>query len=203
MILLIKIKNMLKLKDTKFIQDLQNTYNEDKDNDVINDFLESIIEWIEMYNWRHFDNIDELFEAIENEEIDLDDFNDFLWMINNDDLLHLLEDVLNIDIYDWYIQISDRRILWEIKQDIDIESYNLDVTSILDVISQKFTQDYWLNITLINLWRNWRHIVIKEANFSNEWKLDIDIILLYEYLDDIIKQYNKYENEFIKKYNKN
>lgn len=188
------------LKDYKMVKDIIKWYNEN--NEYCQDILDNINDW--MLNYYSID--------ITNEDI-INDINNnaftkeqFCKAFNyNKETLNLFIKYTWITVYNAealgkkILEFSDEHIMWKIDNDnLDDfffeEEYHVLVKKYLKRIWDKLTKKYNLNIELVNVGRNGRHIgIILENNTK--------CIDIYEVLDSIIEDYHKEEEQFIKDIN--
>lgn len=188
----------MNISNLKIIQDIIKWYEEN--NSIVIWILENIQSALMQYYSYDF-LIEDIVDKFKKDNLSIDELrNSFYFYYDN---------MYNITEYSWletyvsyenrsYINIvlSDYRVLNKIEKDIDMEYYQILVEQEFYKFKNEVKDTYNLDINISSLWRNWRHvcIVFNEKNYNN-------FIEVYQFLDDIKKLYEQYENNFIKMIN--
>jgi len=157
-----------------------------KDDSYYSDaLLENLVEDMYAYSWYEYKKgkeaeLKETFLDYSKKDIDK--------YILFPDTLNIYCDYFNIKRYEGKIELSDYRVLNDIKITITSEEYWLLVEEALLNFEELVYNKYNLKIKIWQRWRSGRHIVIEETSS----KID-----LLNNLFKIIEDYNEAENKFI------
>lgn len=184
------------MKQYKLITELISEY--EKWNKKIIWLFDNIADWLLSYYSIDLP-IKDIIKDIKNWKINKEHLINALWMDYEYNIRKLIIG-LWIDYYfngdDIIIELSNFPVFNKIEKEYNDEELYFLANKEIKKFEKEINTKYNLKLIINQYWRWWKHIWFP-------FLLDTDFVEIYEYLNDIISEYKKTENNFITKMNKN